>query len=248
MMIIISCLSTPIGAHWSFDATIVASSPLLSQKNRIYIDGNDTFYIADINNHRIQKLKFSVCREESVVVLVENSGSALTQLSSPSSVVVDSSGYLYIPDKRNDRILRRAPNAAVGETSIEASSGGVSSTLIFNAIVTTVVTSSASISVFKLTSTLFLSTPGESKIVSPLLLIRCIQFSAPIVTATVIPSTSGSGTASLTIAGKSTVFGSTRQTSMEQSSTDTSSAIVTSLLTFDCRRIIRMLLDVHLLL
>jgi sugar lactone lactonase YvrE len=98
----------------------------LNTPGGVFVDDSLTVFIADTNNHRIQKWKFAACRGETVAGKVSNGGSTLSQLSSPSSIVVDSNGCLYISDAGNNRILRWATGASVGEC-ISGCSGGAGS-------------------------------------------------------------------------------------------------------------------------
>ena len=95
----------------------------LSTPGGLFVDDSLTVFVADTNNHRIQKFKFAACRGETCAGQVGNSGSSLLQLSYPSSVVVDSLGYLYITDKGNNRIVRFAPGASSGLCLVGCSVG-----------------------------------------------------------------------------------------------------------------------------
>ena len=100
-----------------------ATPSQLASPMGLFVDDSLSVFIADTNNHRIQKWQFSTCRGVTVAGQVAHSGSTLGQLSSPSSVIVDSNGYLYITDTGNNRILRWAPDAAAGQC-IAGCSGG----------------------------------------------------------------------------------------------------------------------------
>ncbi|CAF4231446.1 unnamed protein product, partial [Rotaria sp. Silwood2] len=81
----------------------------------IFVDSARTLYIADTNNHRIQRWKYNACSGTTVAGRAGQTGSALYLLQYPSSVVVDINGYIYICDKNNNRVLRWAPEACAGE-------------------------------------------------------------------------------------------------------------------------------------
>jgi hypothetical protein len=77
----------------------------LSNPYQIFIDDNQTIYIADYFNHRI--LKWFKNSQEGIVVAGGNGyGEHLNQLKLPHSVIVDQMETMYIVDFGNDRILR----------------------------------------------------------------------------------------------------------------------------------------------
>ncbi|CAF3330103.1 unnamed protein product [Rotaria sp. Silwood2] len=88
----------------------------------IFVDDARTVYVADSNNHRIQKWAV----EASFGVTVAGNGmcniNSLSQICNPTSVVVDSNQYIFTVDNYFFRILRWAPNSNVGEC-IAACSG-----------------------------------------------------------------------------------------------------------------------------
>lgn len=87
---------------------------LLNWPEGIFVDNFGTLYIADCNNHRIQKW----LRGASVGTTVAGtglSGNRLSRLSYPVAIVVDTNGFMYIADFNNNRIVRWAPNAMSGE-------------------------------------------------------------------------------------------------------------------------------------
>ncbi|CAF0890170.1 unnamed protein product [Rotaria sp. Silwood1] len=81
----------------------------------IFVDSARTLYIADTNNHRIQRWKFNACSGITVAGRAGQAGTALYLLQYPTSVVVDINGYMYICDKNNNRVLRWTPDACLGE-------------------------------------------------------------------------------------------------------------------------------------
>jgi sugar lactone lactonase YvrE len=68
-------------------------------------DGN--LYIADSNNHRIQRIA-AVDGAVTTVAGTGTAGSGTNQLNSPNGVAVDADGNLYIADTSNFRIQRVA--------------------------------------------------------------------------------------------------------------------------------------------
>jgi len=77
----------------------------LSNPYQIFVDNNQTIYIADYFNHRIMKW-FNNLQEGLVVAGGNGYGEGLDQLKLPHSIVVDQMGTMYIVDFGNDRILR----------------------------------------------------------------------------------------------------------------------------------------------
>ena len=81
---------------------------------RIFVDSDQTLYIADTYNHRIQKWTRGACAGVTVAG-TGISGSGLDQFYYPVSVVVDSNQYMYITDQANNRILRWSVGDCAGE-------------------------------------------------------------------------------------------------------------------------------------
>jgi sugar lactone lactonase YvrE len=79
----------------------------------IFIDDAQTLYVADYDNHRIQKWT-DTASSGITVAGTGISGSSLAHLSYPNSLVVDTNGYIYIADSGNNRIVKWAPNATSG--------------------------------------------------------------------------------------------------------------------------------------
>ena len=81
----------------------------------IVLDASGNLYIADTENHRIQK--WAPGASEGTTVAGGNSyGSAANQLKNPYRFTFDSSGNLYIADTYNHRIQKWAPGASEGTT------------------------------------------------------------------------------------------------------------------------------------
>ena len=79
----------------------------------IHVDGSETIYVVDPNNHRI--MKWSKDASQGIVVAGgKGQGDALNQLSNPRDLAVDSSGNIYIADRSNHRIVKWAQNAIEG--------------------------------------------------------------------------------------------------------------------------------------
>jgi hypothetical protein len=113
-------------ATWSQNAITVAGADRgghhlyqLSYPSGLYVDDNDTVYIADSKNNRI--IKWVCCVQSGHVVAGGNGvGNRSNQLSNPADVIVDrQSDSLIICDEDNRRVLRwyrRCPTS--GETII----------------------------------------------------------------------------------------------------------------------------------
>ncbi|QHV99013.1 putative Ig domain-containing protein [Spirosoma endbachense] len=77
----------------------------------IVVDGSGNLYVADANNHRIQKFPpNSTSATAGITVAGENGGgSAPNQFIGPSGLAFDGSGNLYVVDSSNDRVQRFTP-------------------------------------------------------------------------------------------------------------------------------------------
>ncbi|CAF1292333.1 unnamed protein product, partial [Rotaria sordida] len=87
----------------------------------IYVSNISTVYIADRNNHRIQRW-LSGATSGTNVAGTGVAGSAATQLSSPRAVIMDQFNYLYILDTGNNRVQRWALGATSGITIVSSTS------------------------------------------------------------------------------------------------------------------------------
>ena len=95
-------------------------SQSLSTPTDIYIDQkNAWFYVADTNNHRIQRFSLyaSAPQNGTTVAGGNGRGSGSNQLYSPTAIwVSEKTGNIYIADQLNSRIQRWKPNATEGVT------------------------------------------------------------------------------------------------------------------------------------
>ena len=74
---------------------------------------NKLWYVSDQSDRRV--MKWNKGAKEGVVVAVgQGEGSALTQLSYPQGLFVDTSGTVYIADHNNYRVLRWPKGAQQG--------------------------------------------------------------------------------------------------------------------------------------
>ncbi|GAB3499066.1 hypothetical protein GCM10027341_21570 [Spirosoma knui] len=84
----------------------------LTTPTGIYVGGGN-LYVADQANHRIQKFgpnSTSATSGSTVAGATNSSGNALNRLAQPTGVYVDGSGYLYVADMDNHRVLKFGPN------------------------------------------------------------------------------------------------------------------------------------------
>jgi len=85
--------------------------------NCLYFDSNDTLYICDYNNHRIQKwfqgatVGITIAGSSS-----GNSGADSVRLQTPEDLVFDNNGYMYVTDTQNHRVQRFYSNSTNGTT------------------------------------------------------------------------------------------------------------------------------------
>ena len=92
-----------------------STNRLLDQPTGVYKDSLNNIYIADSENHRIQKVKIG----DSVAITIaggNGNGSSNNQLSYPESVKLDNGGNIYISDVNNNRIQKWQNGATSGIT------------------------------------------------------------------------------------------------------------------------------------
>ena len=81
----------------------------------VYVDGSGNVYVADYNNHRIQR--WAPGATSGITVAGGNGpGGNANQLVYPTGVYMDGSGNVYVADNYNHRIQRWAPGATSGTT------------------------------------------------------------------------------------------------------------------------------------
>jgi sugar lactone lactonase YvrE len=88
----------------------------LGSPQGIYVDSTGAIYVADYENHRIQKWDAGAVAGITVAGGNRIPGGRADQLNSPRDVQVDSDGAVYIADFRNNRIQKWAAGASSGIT------------------------------------------------------------------------------------------------------------------------------------
>ncbi|MDB5179373.1 MAG: hypothetical protein JWN12_5 [Candidatus Saccharibacteria bacterium] len=93
--------------------------------NGIVIDSNDNLYVTDTNNYRIRKITSAgvvTTLAGSTVGYADGTGAA-AQFNIPQSIVMDTSGVLYVTDKFNN-MIRKVTTAGVVTTVAGATTSG----------------------------------------------------------------------------------------------------------------------------
>ncbi|CAF1363810.1 unnamed protein product, partial [Adineta steineri] len=107
----------------------------LSSPNGVYYDYlyTNALYVTDANNNRVMKYPSGSTSATSGTVVAggNGSGSGANQFNSPRTVLVVSSGALYISDAGNNRVTRWLPNATGGTTVVGGTLGTASNQLNF---------------------------------------------------------------------------------------------------------------------
>jgi sugar lactone lactonase YvrE len=99
----------------------------LSNPTGVYVTANGVVYVADYDNHRVQR--WDVGATSGVTVAGGNgSGVSGTQLNHPFGIFVDGSGAVYIADAGNHRIQKWAAGATSGVTVAGGNGSGVMGT------------------------------------------------------------------------------------------------------------------------
>ena len=92
----------------------------LNAPSKVFVDEIGAMYIADTNNHRVQKWSYGACSGVTVAG-TGTSGTGAGQLNFPVAVVIDSNQFMYIADQSNHRIQRWAPGGCSGECLVGCS-------------------------------------------------------------------------------------------------------------------------------
>lgn len=81
-------------------------------------------YIADYNNHRIQKYDIGSSTGTTTAGQANGlGGSSVNQLKNPTCILVDSSGGIFISDSSNNRVQYWSNGASTGSTIAGSSVG-----------------------------------------------------------------------------------------------------------------------------
>ncbi len=94
-----------------------SNSDQFNNPYHLVIGSSGSFYVADYNNHRIQK--FSASSLIGITVAGQgnaNLGSTAYYLNEPAYVLLDSSGNLYVSDSQNHRVQYFASGSMTGIT------------------------------------------------------------------------------------------------------------------------------------
>ena len=102
------------GLRWSTTGITVVNASLLSRPNGLFIDSNDTLYIADESNHVIWKLRKNAVGPTIVAGNLQSGGSNSTQLNLPYDVYVDRRGNLYVSEYDGHRVKKFINESANG--------------------------------------------------------------------------------------------------------------------------------------
>ena len=96
-----------------------STSTLLEQPEDLVFDRNGFMYVADNENHRVQRFP----PNSNIGTRVAGNGAksgALTSLDHLTAVDVDNRSNIYILDIHNDRVVQWAPNATTGTVLIDS--------------------------------------------------------------------------------------------------------------------------------
>ncbi|NEW06962.1 hypothetical protein GK047_13205 [Paenibacillus sp. SYP-B3998] len=114
-------ISTGIWSEWKRSGGGAGSD--LGEFNEpfsVELDSNDNVYVADSENHRIQKLNVSTGVWSEWKRSGGGSGSRLGEFAYPTGVVVDSRGNVYVSDFSNERIQKLGSTAPGAPTAVTA--------------------------------------------------------------------------------------------------------------------------------
>ncbi|CAF1684188.1 unnamed protein product [Rotaria magnacalcarata] len=97
----------------------------LSSSYGNFVDGNETLYVADYGNNRVQMYLIGATSGTTIAGITGSSGSSLMQLNGPIAVVVDNNGYIYVADYGNSRIIKWTTNYSMGGICVVGCTGTV---------------------------------------------------------------------------------------------------------------------------
>lgn len=93
-------------------------------------DNNGNMYVADTGNNRVQK--FAPGSTSGVTVAGNsfgNNGVSASFLDTPTNLLVDNSGYLYVTDNANNRVMKFPPNSTSGTSGTNVFGGSLGNTV-----------------------------------------------------------------------------------------------------------------------
>ncbi|CAF4145638.1 unnamed protein product, partial [Adineta steineri] len=109
--------------RWNQTGQIVAgttsgsNADQLKNPSSFYIDNNNTLYICDHDNHRIQKWVQGASTGTTVAGdSTCHPGTTSTYLKNPTYVTFDENGFMYVADTDNNRVQRFTPGSTTGTT------------------------------------------------------------------------------------------------------------------------------------
>ena len=123
-------LSFLSGVRIRFNQTgeIIAGKPAggsdadeLKNPSCLYIDANDTMYICDHHNDRVQK--WVIGAPNATTVAGANAGTGATATSHAQSLTFDKNGDMYVTGHALDKVLRYSGNSVIG-TAVAGSTSG----------------------------------------------------------------------------------------------------------------------------
>ena len=120
--------------QWNKTGTLVAGNGSagsganqLDDLRCVYVDANDTVYVCDTGNERIQQWLQNA--PSGTTVAGGSQGMGPSQLNSPLGLTFDQNGYLYVVDSDNCRVQRFQPPSTIGVTVAGGSCGSGSAQL-----------------------------------------------------------------------------------------------------------------------
>ncbi|CAF3424903.1 unnamed protein product [Rotaria socialis] len=107
------------GVRVAGDGTEGSGAAQLKEPRCVYVDANDTVYVCDTVNGRIQKWPKGATTGTTVAGGSE--GASSNQLKMPLGLTFDKNGILYVADTENHRIQKFSPGSASGTTLVGSS-------------------------------------------------------------------------------------------------------------------------------